>query len=231
VQEAKVNVEIPEEQEPVAEETVMDMPPGNVPAEQVESAPAEEQAEKEMSSVVEEITASPQAAAEEKEDLAQLSSASGVEQNPESLPAVPPVLSPVLPQQVIKREPRSKIRKVIPAMAHFPAAKLYEQRVSAGSAWAKKEKQDLYTVQLMLLASTGAEENLKKMLAQDNYRQEAGNFYIFRKTAEPGKIFVFYGEYPTMERARLVKNSLPEFLLKDKPYALSIKGAMAKVRK
>jgi septal ring-binding cell division protein DamX len=69
------------------------------------------------------------------------------------------------------------------------------------------------------------------MLARDNYRQEAGNFYIFKKTAMPENIFVFYGEYPTMERARLVKNSLPEFLLKYKPYALSIKEAMVKVEK
>lgn len=227
VPEAKVNVEIPEEQEPVAVETAMEIPLENLTAEHLESVPAEEEAEKEIGGVVDDITASPQAAAEEKEDIAHLQPAGGVEQNPELSPALPPVLPP----QVIKREPRSKIRKVIPAVAHFPAAKLYNERVSAGSAWAKKEKQDLYTVQLMLLASTSAEENLKKMLAQDNYRQEAGNFYIFKKTATPGNIFVFYGEYPTMERARLVKNSLPVFLLKDKPYALSIKGAMAKVGK
>lgn len=227
VPEVKVNVEIPEKQEPMAVETAMETPQKNEPADRVETVPAEEEAEKEIGGPVEDITASPQAAAEEKEDIAHLQPVGGVEQNPELSPALPPVVPP----QVIKREPRSKIRKVIPAIAHFPAAKLYDERVSAGSAWAKKEKQGLYTVQLMLLTSTSAEENLKKMLAQDNYRQEAGNFYIFKKTAAPGNIFVFYGEYPTLERARLVKNSLPAFLLKDKPYALSIKGAMAKVGK
>ncbi|GAB6193564.1 AAA family ATPase [Desulfocastanea catecholica] len=227
VPEAKVNVEIPEEQETVAVETAVAMSLGNVPAEHDENALVEEEAEKEIDGVIEDITASPQAAAEEKEDIAHLQPATGVKRNPEILPALPPVLPP----QVIKREPRSKIRKVTAAFAHFPAAKLYDERVSAGSAWTRKNKQDLYTVQLMLLASANAEENLKKMLAQDHYRQEAGNFYIFKKTAAPGNILVFYGEYPTMERARLVKNSLPAFLLKEKPYALSIKGAMAKVGK
>jgi type II secretory pathway predicted ATPase ExeA/septal ring-binding cell division protein DamX len=226
VPEAKLNIEIPEEQKPAVVETAMEMPPENLPADQVESAPAEEEAEKEIGEA-EEMKAPIQMAAEKKEDIAHLQPAGEVEQNPELSPA----LAPVSPPQVIKREPRAKKRNVTPAITHFPAAKLYDERVSAGSAWGKKDKQDLYTVQLMLLASTSAEENLKKMLAQDNYRQEAGNFYIFKKTAAPENIFVFYGEYPTMERARLVKNSLPEFLLKDKPYALSIKGAMAKVRK
>lgn len=89
----------------------------------------------------------------------------------------------------------------------------------------------MYTVQLMALASITAEKNLKKMLAQVNYRQEAGNFYIFNKATVPENIFVFYGEYPSIERARLAKNSLPKFLRDHRPYALSIKGAIAKARK
>jgi septal ring-binding cell division protein DamX len=88
----------------------------------------------------------------------------------------------------------------------------------------------MYTVQLMALASKTAEKNLKKMLAQNNYRQEAGNFYILKKSTASEKIFVFYGEYPSLERARLVTNSLPKFLRDHKPYVLSIKGAVAKIR-
>jgi septal ring-binding cell division protein DamX len=88
----------------------------------------------------------------------------------------------------------------------------------------------MYTVQLMALASWTAEQNLKKLLAEHRYRQEAGNFYIFKQTAASKNIFVFYGEYPTLERARLVRDSLPKFLRDHKPYALSIKGAIAKVR-
>ena len=89
----------------------------------------------------------------------------------------------------------------------------------------------MFTVQLMALASKDAEINLKKMLAQVDYRQEAGNFYIFKQATAPTHIYVFYGEYPSIERARLVKNSLPQFLRDHKPYALSIKDAMAKVKK
>jgi septal ring-binding cell division protein DamX len=68
------------------------------------------------------------------------------------------------------------------------------------------------------------------MLAQENYRQEAGNFYILEKSATTKNIFVFYGEYRNVETARLVQKSLPKFLRDHQPYALSIKGAIAKVR-
>jgi type II secretory pathway predicted ATPase ExeA/septal ring-binding cell division protein DamX len=226
--ETKVDIELADEEKPVsgqALDPLIEVPPENIQAMHTESA-AWEEPENETADVAETEVAQPPTA-EKKQDIVQLHSVDDVKKKAE----FSPVSRPVLEQQVIKREPRAKIRKVTSAVAHFPAAQLYNERVSAGSAWAKKEKQDKYTVQLMLLASETAEENLKNMLARDNYRQEAGNFYIFKKTAMPENIFVFYGEYPTMERARLVKNSLPEFLLKYKPYALSIKEAMVKVEK
>ncbi len=232
VQEAKVHVDSPDEEESVTVETesvsvetvvpAVTIPLVSVAVEHVESAPLNEEAGRKVAEV-EEIKTPQPPAAEKNQDIAQLHSAGDVEKKAE--------LSPILPQQVIKRESQTKIHKVIPAIAHSPAAKLYAERVAAGSAWTRKNKQDLYTVQIMLLASTTAEANLQKMLTQDIYRQEAGNFYIFRKKNPPENIFIFYGEYPTLERARLVKNSLPEFLRENKPYALSIKGAMAKVGK
>ena len=87
----------------------------------------------------------------------------------------------------------------------------------------------MYTVQLMALTSKNAENNLKEMLSQVAYRQESGNFYILRKVTAPESIFVFYGEYPSLERARLAQDSLPKFLRDHKPYVLSIEGALAKV--
>ena len=132
---------------------------------------------------------------------------------------------------VIKAQSQKEIRRTSTSKTHFAVDQLYNERLLAGLGWKGSEKENMYTVQLMALASKAAEKNLKKMLAQLNYRQEAGNFYIFRKVTRPENIFVFYGEYPSIERARLVKNSLPKFLRNHKPYVLSIKGAVAKARK
>ncbi|KJR98601.1 MAG: hypothetical protein VR65_18895 [Desulfobulbaceae bacterium BRH_c16a] len=115
--------------------------------------------------------------------------------------------------------------------ARLSVNRLLQKRVSAGVAWAKGVKEDAYTMQLMVLTDKNAEGNLKKMLEQPRYRQEAGNFFIFKKAAGSEIIFVFYGEYPNLAKARLAQNSLPSFLRDHQPYAISIKGAMAKVTK
>ena len=108
---------------------------------------------------------------------------------------------------------------------------VFQKRLSAGSAWLKGAKDTDYTVQIMVLTAKNAEENLKKMLNQPNYRQEAGNFFIFKKAGGSETIFVFYGEYPSIAKARLTQNSLPSFLREHQPYAISIKAAMSKVKK
>lgn len=131
---------------------------------------------------------------------------------------------------IIKAQPQSKVRKSMASNTLSTADKLYNERLLAGAGWERNKKEDMYTVQLMALASTNAKENLKRMLAQENYRQEAGNFYIFEDSATTKNIFVFYGEYRNVETARLVQKSLPKFLRDHQPYALSIKGAIAKVR-
>jgi type II secretory pathway predicted ATPase ExeA/septal ring-binding cell division protein DamX len=131
----------------------------------------------------------------------------------------------------IKANPRAKIQTVVALNATYTVDQLYKERLLAGLGWKRGKKENMYTVQLMALASTSAEENLKKLLAEDRYRQVAGNFYIFQKEIAPKNIIVFYGEYPSIEKARLIKDSLPGFLRDYKPYVLSIKGAIAKVRK
>ncbi len=128
----------------------------------------------------------------------------------------------------LKRGPSKKTNQVVASNAAYTIDQLYKKRVRAGLGWKRGKKGSMYTVQLMALASTSAEKNFKKLLAEDRYRQEAGNFYIFQKATVPENIFVFYGEYPSIERARLVKESLPKFLRDHKPYALSIKGAITK---
>jgi septal ring-binding cell division protein DamX/type II secretory pathway predicted ATPase ExeA len=119
-------------------------------------------------------------------------------------------------------------KKTKTAMQTMSADTIYRSRVAAGSGWQNGRRDEKYTVQLMVLTASLAESNIKGMLAQDKYRQEAGNFYIFEKSGKPEQILVYYGVYSSMARARLAKNSLPQFLRDHKPYAISIKNVMAK---
>lgn len=144
---------------------------------------------------------------------------------------LPKTTQVTIKEQAIKQKRRNEVREVIATNAHFTVEQLYKKRLMAGTSWYNNRKNHKYTVQLMVLTSETAEGNLKKMLQEDTYRQEAGNFYIFKKLSTSDTLFVFYGEYDTIAQARLAQNSLPQFLRKHKPYAISVKGAMAKVRR
>ncbi|MFW2364914.1 MAG: AAA family ATPase [Desulforhopalus sp.] len=133
-------------------------------------------------------------------------------------------------QSTITLQPRQEVAKTNQIGRRYGARQLLDSRIRAGTSWQRNEVNGLYTVQLMVLASKSAENNLVQMLAEDRYRQEAGNFYILKKKTPPGNMFVFYGEYPTIAMARLAQKSLPQFLRIHKPYTISVKGAVAKVR-
>lgn len=138
---------------------------------------------------------------------------------------------PTEPRETGKAQPSKKVRNSIAPNVNSPADRLYNERLAAGLRWESAEKKKMHTVQLMALTSQTAEKNLKSMLMQVNYRQEAGNFYIFNKATASQSVFVFYGEYPSIERARLARDSLPQFLRDHKPYVLSIKEALGKAGK
>ena len=144
---------------------------------------------------------------------------------------LPKTTQVTIKEEIKKEKSRNEVREVIASNAHFTVEQLYKKRLMAGSSWYNNKKNDKYTVQLLVLTSKTAEGNLKKMLQEERYRQQAGNFYIFKKLSTSDTIFVFYGEYRTIAQARLAQNSLPQFLRDHKPYAVSIKGAMAKVRR
>jgi type II secretory pathway predicted ATPase ExeA len=127
-----------------------------------------------------------------------------------------------------KLQPRTDSPEIVGTLT---VDQLYQKRLNAGTIWASGERNDKFTVQLMALTAKDAELNLKKMLAQPSYRQEAGNFFIFKKNGSPEVVLVFYGEYPTIDLARLAQISLPQFLQGHQPYAISVKGAIAKIGK
>lgn len=105
---------------------------------------------------------------------------------------------------------------------------LFNERVKASSGWLAWAYRGGYTIQLMVLASEDAEDNLKKILVDDKYYAIKDQLYILRKIS-PQTIFVFYGNYPSMEKARQARNNMPPFLKDIQPYALSIQDAMHKI--
>ncbi len=128
-------------------------------------------------------------------------------------------------------QPRKEVQKVTATKTNYTVDQLYSRRIAAGREWRYGVKDSMYTIQLMSLTSKNAEHNLKLMLAQEKYRKQAVNFFIFKKNSSPAAILVYYGEYPTITEARRTLKSIPAFLQRHKPYAISIKGAVAKIKK
>jgi len=107
---------------------------------------------------------------------------------------------------------------------------IYSRRLAAGTSWVLGNKNDQYTVRLMVITSGDAEKKLKSMLGEKRYREQADKFYILRKESNPDVQYVYYGEYPTMTAARNARNTIPEFLRGYKPYAMSVKGAVERAQ-
>ncbi|PIE60699.1 MAG: hypothetical protein CSA31_00695 [Desulfobulbus propionicus] len=105
---------------------------------------------------------------------------------------------------------------------------IFRERRRASASWLAEAYKGSYTIQLMMLSSNQAEENLMKRLVQDQYYAIRNNLYILRKKTLPPTLFVYYGIYKTMEQAREERNTMPVFLRKHHPYALSISSALQK---
>jgi len=103
---------------------------------------------------------------------------------------------------------------------------IYRERLAAGARWMVGENKDLYTVQLMVLASTEAEQHLKEMLDSQDYRSVAEELFILRRLGSPPTVKLFYGEYETFGAARKARNTLPLFLREYQPFAVAVIDAV-----
>lgn len=128
------------------------------------------------------------------------------------------------------RSPQKVQNVIVPAVGQSSTDALYQRRLAAGKSWLSKAGGDKYTMQLMVLTSDDARENMNQILGREGYAQQADNFYIFENGTTPPRIYVFYGEYKSMTDARDARNSVPEVLKKHNPYVLSVPGAMRKVK-
>ena len=80
----------------------------------------------------------------------------------------------------------------------------------------------------MVHASDKAEETLKQILVDDKYFDIKNDLYILRKSS-PKTVYLFHGNYTSMEEARSARNRMPPFLRDIQPYALSIQDALKKI--
>ena len=106
---------------------------------------------------------------------------------------------------------------------------LFRERLAAGARWLVGGGAR-YTVQLMVLTSENAEQNLVNMLKTKEYKDIADQLFVLRRTGSISTVMVFYGEYPTLIAARNARNNLPVFLRKHHPYAISVHGAVTKAQ-
>lgn len=127
-------------------------------------------------------------------------------------------------RDVVKKELRAKKVKTVARDGDA----LFRDRLRASAAWLAGAYRGQYTIQLMMLSSKSAEENVKKLLIRDDYFAVIDKLHILRKKTNPPTLFVFYGTYPSMDAARQVRNTMPVFLRKHHPYALSIADALTK---
>ncbi len=106
--------------------------------------------------------------------------------------------------------------------------KIFRERRRASATWLAEAYHGAFTVQLMMLSSNHAESNLMRMMTEDEYYAIKNKLYILRKNTTPPTLFVYYGIYDSMDQAREARNSMPVFLRKHHPYAVSINDALKK---
>ncbi len=107
-------------------------------------------------------------------------------------------------------------------------SKLFQERLRASAGWLAGAYRNEYTIQLMMLTSDQAADNVEKLLVQDEYFNIKDKLHILRKKTNPPTLFVFYGTFDSMDTARQARNKMPIFLRKHHPYALSIADALTK---
>ncbi|MDH3330491.1 MAG: AAA family ATPase, partial [Desulfobulbaceae bacterium] len=142
----------------------------------------------------------------------------------------PPEIEPIIVQADARKKKGSDIPEQIKQEDEplpVEASDVFQDRLRASSNWLAWAYRGGFTIQLMMLTADDAEQNLKKILVQEEYFSVRDDLYIIKRNSPPA-FFVFYGMYNTLEEARQARNYMPAFLRGHNPYALSIKDALKK---
>ncbi|MCI5223500.1 MAG: hypothetical protein D3924_12730, partial [Candidatus Electrothrix sp. AR4] len=127
-----------------------------------------------------------------------------------------------------EKEPKIKLLPVPFPAAPSNANQVFQDLLMAGTRWTNKYFTDKYTIQMLVLSSQDAADNIKKMIIRDEYLEHKEQLYLLRRKTVPPTLFICYGVYNTLNAAEKARNALPLFLRKHHPYALSIPHVLAK---
>lgn len=105
---------------------------------------------------------------------------------------------------------------------------LYASRRAAGESWLDGGSDSKYTMQLMVLSADNARTNIGQLLGSEDYRDEVDNMFIFEGRQNPEQVFIFYGEYDSIETARSARDTIPGVLKQHNPYVLAVPVAVQK---
>lgn len=129
----------------------------------------------------------------------------------------------------ITRPAQIKVKKVAP-LAEISKDPTLARFLIAGVKWLSGGMDDKFSIQLMALKSVQAERNLKQILLQPEYQSVADKLVMLKRPSDPPVVLLFYGVYSSIVEARNARNTMPVFLRKHNPYAISVRGAVEKAR-
>lgn len=153
--------------------------------------------------------------------------------------SLPKTVKPAPEPPTLHADKRPVKKDVVPHLSSEPVAKkigsnspetgpLTQKSIAAGEQWRSGKKNDLYTLQLMVLGTDKAEEKLKSILQGEKERKGGAGFVLLKKTTSPATVTLFYGEFSSLAEAKAAQSSLPPSLQKNNPYPVSIKKAVDK---
>ncbi len=126
---------------------------------------------------------------------------------------------------LLTSKPIVKNKEIRPNTTHT----LPPKNVAAGKKWLSGEKNDQFTIQLMVLTGSKAEEQLTAILRDKENQKESEKFIVLKKPTSPPTFILFYGEYPTVTSASHARDNLLPTLQKYAPYPISVKQAVKKI--
>ncbi|MBU0665595.1 MAG: AAA family ATPase [Proteobacteria bacterium] len=144
--------------------------------------------------------------------------------------------------QVVAADKLPKKNTIIPLLApeHLTknnklkltiAQQLPRKSFEAGQRWLAGEKNDHFTLQVMVLAADQARKKLQGIVREEEKQKGSGKFIVLQKSTSPATFILFYGEYPSLDAARNARNNLPPSLQKYTPYPLPVKQAVEKSKR
>jgi type II secretory pathway predicted ATPase ExeA len=129
-----------------------------------------------------------------------------------------------VPMPVVEHEvaPATVERTVAP-----DADQLYQELLAAGNLLKNSRNVGRYTIQLLTLSSPDSATKIKEMIVRDEYLEHRSQLKLLRR--QNSSLFVFYGNYGSLEEAQAAVDEMPLFLRKQHhPAAVSVADALSR---